>query len=248
MKAIILAGGFAKRMWPLTMERPKPLLPVAGRPMIEYVMDKIISIRDIHTIYITTNRRFEPLFREWLESKEYDRDVRLVVEDSSSEDEKLGSVGAMKHILDKELIDDDILCIAGDNLLEDNLHSFLEFFRKEGSIVFGLHELNEGNLSKFGIASIDDDGKVIHFEEKPDQPKSSLVSTAVYAIPKKDIPLIHEFMDGDNNPDTLGYFIKWLYKKNPVYGFVFSNKWFDIGSFETYREANDYMDRMKRNA
>lgn len=241
MKAIILAGGFAKRMWPLTMERPKPLLPVAGRPMIEHVLDKLRGISDIHTIYITTNKRFEHAFREWLDGTDYKRDIRLVIEDTSSEEEKLGSVGALKHVIDKEVIDDDILCVAGDNLLEDNLHAFLESFRSRENIVFGLHEMKEGDLSKFGIACIDDNCRVVKFEEKPEQPKSNLVSTAIYAIPRKDIGLISEYLRGKNNPDTVGYFISWLHATEPVYGFIFRNKWFDIGSFESYREANEYM-------
>lgn len=243
MKAVILAGGFAKRMWPLTLERPKPLLLVAGKPMIEHVMDKLTGIREIHTIYITTNKRFEHAFREWLEGTDYKQDIRLVIEDHASEDEKLGSIGAISHIIDREMIDDDILCVGADNLLEDNLHAFLEYFRNESTTVFGLHEMKGGDLSKYGIASIDGSGRVTDFEEKPEKPKSNLVSTAIYAFPKSDVKLIHEYLANKNNPDSPGYFISWLYRKNPVHGFVFRNKWFDIGSFETYREADQFMSK-----
>jgi glucose-1-phosphate thymidylyltransferase len=236
MKAVILAGGFAKRMWPLTMETPKPLLLVAGRPMIEHVIEKLLDIKGIHTIYITTNKRFGPVFQEWLDSTDYKRDIRLVIEDHASEEEKLGSIGAISHIIDKEIIDDDILCIGADNLLEDNLHPFLEFFRK--------HEMREGDLSKYGIASIDDSGLLVDFEEKPENPKSRLVSTAIYAFPRKDVKLIHEYLANKHNPDSPGFFISWLYRRNPVYGFVFRNRWFDIGSFESYREANEFMSRV----
>ena len=241
MKAIIMAGGFAKRMWPLTMERPKHLLLVAGKPMIEHVLDKLTGIRDIHTIYITTNKRFEPAFREWLGSADLKQDVRLFVENHASEDEKLGSIGAVQHLINKERIDDDILCVGGDNLLEDNLHSFMEFFRNQGTTVFGLHDMKEGDLSKYGITSIDEKRRVVDFQEKPENPKSSLVSTAIYAIPQGELGLLADYLKEDNNPDAFGHFISWLHTRTPIHGFVFGNKWFDIGSFESYREANEYM-------
>jgi glucose-1-phosphate thymidylyltransferase len=242
MKAVILAGGFAKRMWPLTLERPKPLLPVGGRPVISYLMDKLTGIREIHTIYITTNRRFEHAFREYLDSRDFPRDIRLVVEESLSEEEKLGSVGALSHILDREGIDDDVLCLAGDNILQDNLHPFLERFRSLGSTLFGLWDKGQaGGPSKFGIASLDSSGRVLGFEEKPEKPLTSLVSTGIYAIPRKDIGLIHEYLRKESNADTLGSFIQWLHSRSPTYGFVFRNQWFDIGSFEAYREADAFM-------
>jgi glucose-1-phosphate thymidylyltransferase len=249
MKAIILAGGYARRMWPLTMDRPKPLLPVAGRPVIEYVMDRLLAIDEIATIYITTNRRFEGAFREWLKSKNYDRNIRLVVEETRAEGEKLGSIGAMQHIIDRESIDDDVLCIAGDNLFQDSLHSFLEFFRGRGTLTFGLYEMGDSSLlSRYGITSIDDAGRVLDFEEKPDKPRSNLVSTGIYAIPRGELGVIHEYMSGGNNPDTFGHFISWLHKRSPVHGFIFRNRWIDIGSIETYREADRLLSQESRNA
>ena len=242
MKAIILAGGYAKRMWPLTRDRPKPLLPVGGLPMIEHVMEKLLAIAQIDTIYITTNKRFEGVFNEWLQGKDYPRDVRLVVEETTSEEEKLGSIGAMKHIIEKEGIDDDVLCMGGDNLLEDGLLGFVDFFKSMGTTVFGLWEMEGGDLCKFGVACLDDSGKVVHFEEKPAEPRSSLVSTAVYAIPRSELRLINEYMAGKNNPDAFGHFISWLYSRSPVHGYVFRDKWFDIGSREDYQEANRHME------
>jgi glucose-1-phosphate thymidylyltransferase len=243
MKAIIMAGGFAKRMWPLTLEKPKPLLPVGGRPIIEHVLDRLIGIPSIEIIYITTNRKFERVFGEWLDGKDCGKEIRLVVEDTSSEEEKLGSIGALNHIIEREGIDDDVLCVGGDNLLTDSLHGFMEFFRNQGKTVFGLHEMQSGDLCKFGIACIDESGKVVDFEEKPEKPRSNLVSTAVYAIPRQELGLIKEYLDGSNNPDAFGYFISWLYTRTPVYGFVFRNKWFDIGSHEAYEEASKHMEK-----
>ncbi len=241
MKAIVLAGGYAKRMWPLTKDRPKPLLPVGGRPMIDHVMDRLLNIGSIDTVYITTNRKFEGVFSEWLSGKEFPIPVRLVVEDTAAEEEKLGSIGAMRHIIQKEGIDDDVLCMGGDNLLEDHLRDFVRFFREQGTTVFGLWEMDSGDLCKFGIACLDDQGRVVHFEEKPPQPKSRFVSTAVYAIPRGELGLISEYLSGKNNPDAFGHFISWLYSRTPVYGFVFRNKWFDIGSIEAYESANRHM-------
>ena len=241
MKAVILAGGFASRMWPLTKDIPKALLPVAGKPIIEYCIEKLLAIRSIETVYITTNKHFESYFQEWFETKHFERDVRLIVEEHSKEEEKPGSIGALKGLLDMERIDDDIIYMAGDNLLDDDLKGFYEFFRNKNQIVFGLHKMVAGELCKFGIACIDETGKVEDFEEKPENPKSDLVSTAIYALPREHLNLVNEYIEKKHNPDTPGFFISWLYTKVPTYGFVFHNKWFDIGSFASYREANEYM-------
>ena len=246
MKAIILAGGFAKRMWPITKKLPKPLLPVAGKPMIEHILNKLETL-NLSTIYITTNKKFAPLFQEFLDEKNFSSDVRLFVEDHDSEEKKLGSIGAVHNLIKNEQIDDDVLCVAGDNLLDDEMVDFFKFFSC-GETIFGLHEMNEGDLSKFGIACIDSDYKVVSFEEKPAHPKSNLVSTAIYAIPRKNIPLISQYLSENNSPDAFGNFISWLFKKAPVYGFVFKNKWFDIGSVEGYKEANEYMKRINENS
>jgi glucose-1-phosphate thymidylyltransferase len=242
MKAIIMAGGYAKRMWPLTIDIPKPLLPIAGRPVIEYVLEKLKPLNDVQEVYITTNRKFEGAFREWLEGLDYLKEIRLVVEETQKEEEKLGSVGAMKHILDNEDIDDDVICLAGDNLFQDSLDGLLDLFRKHNAMVFGLWEMQDRSaLPRFGIASIDQEGKVTDFEEKPENPRSNLVSTGLYIIPRSSLGLIHEYLAGNNNPDTFGYFIRWLYKRSPVYTHVFKNLWFDIGSFEVYEQANVFI-------
>lgn len=230
-------------MWPLTIEKPKPLLPVGGRPMIEHVIEKLLPVSQIDTIFITTNRKFEKVFSEWLREKDYPKEIRLVVEDTLSEEEKLGSIGAMKHIIDREGIDDDIICIGGDNLIEDSLLGFIKFFRNMGTTVFGLWGMQAGDLCKFGIACIDSSGRVVDFEEKPMEPKSNLVSTAVYAIPRAELGLITEYISGENNPDAFGHFISWLYTRSRVFGYIFKNRWFDIGSLEAYREADSFMSR-----
>jgi glucose-1-phosphate thymidylyltransferase len=239
MKAIILAGGFAKRMWPLTLEKPKPLLPVAGKPMIEHVLEKVLPIEGIDQIYITTNKKFEPVFREWLEASASREKIQLFIEETGSEEEKLGSIGALNHILEREGIDDDVLVLAGDNLFQDQFQGLLDFFKEKGTMVFGLHELeNHTLLPKMGIVSIDNSGKVTEFEEKPESPKSNLVSTALYLIPRNQLPLIREYIQAGENPDTFGHLMSWLHKRIPIHGFVFKNKWIDIGSMEAYDEAN----------
>jgi glucose-1-phosphate thymidylyltransferase len=244
MKAIILAGGFAKRMWPLTRDRPKPLLPVSGRPVIEYVLEKLKPLDDVRTVYITTNRKFEPHFREWLDSFEYPKEIRLVIEDTSAEEEKLGSIGAMKHLLDNERIDDDIICLAGDNLFQDSLDDLIGQFRSQNTMVFGLWEMaDRSSLSRFGVASVDGSGLVTDFEEKPEHPKSNLVSTGIYIIPRSSLGLINQYLEGMNNPDTFGFFLTWLYKRQPVHAHVFRNPWFDIGSLEGYKEADEFVSK-----
>ncbi|RLJ05484.1 MAG: nucleotidyltransferase family protein [Candidatus Aenigmatarchaeota archaeon] len=241
MKAIILAGGFAKRMWPLTKDYPKVLLPVKGRPVIEHIMEKLENLSDIDSVHVSTNQRFEKDFREWINrfSEKTNKKINLVVEPARKEEEKLGSIGALKFFIEKEGIDDDLLIVGGDNLFGFSLEDFVNFFKEKRTPVMAFFDMEnpEKVRGKYGVCVLDEHGKVIEFQEKPDSPKSTLASTAVYLFPKEMLNMIHEYIEGKNNPDALGFFIEWLKDKTTVHGFTFKEKWFDIGTHETYQEA-----------
>jgi glucose-1-phosphate thymidylyltransferase len=239
MKTIILAGGYAKRMWPLTEDQPKALLPVAGRPIIEYILDRLAGFGG--PVYVSTNEKFEPHFREWLLGLRGAGKPRLVVEPSTSEERKLGAVGGLAHVIRTQGIDDDLLVIAGDNLFEADLNRLLEFQSLKRTPVVAFHDLGdtENVRNRFGVCLLSPDSKIIHFQEKSSEPVSALASTGIYYFPREALPFIGEYLSGGNNPDAPGFFIDWLSRRTAVHGFVFSERWIDIGSFEFYARANE---------
>ena len=240
MKAVILAGGFAKRMWPLTENQAKALLPVAGKPIINYILDKLEETEDIRDIFISTNKKFEKDFREWVSGTKTEKSINLVIENHMSEDKKMGAIGGLKFLKDTQKIDDDLLVIAGDNLFEFDLKNFVGYCDGCRDPVVAFYDIGdiEKVRNKFGVAILDANNNVQDFQEKPSDPKSSLISTCIYLIPKEDLNLIDEYLEDNNNPDAPGFFIQWLNNRKSIRGFVFSEKWFDIGSFELYDAAN----------
>jgi len=235
MRAVILAGGFAKRMWPYTLNKSKVLLDIAGRPVIQHIIEKLEALGP-ERIYVSTNKRFENDFRNWLENTKNNHSIDLVVENSLLEEQKLGSLGALKMLIKSRKIKNDLLVIAGDNIFDFDLSAFLPPASK--NIQIGLYNIKQKEKAgRFGVVEIDKNRKIISFEEKPKRPKTSLISTGIYFFPKDHLNRISEYLREGNNPDAPGYFISWLHKKQDVFGFVFRGKWLDIGSMEAYERA-----------
>jgi len=234
---IILAGGYAKRLWPLTKEKPKPLLPVAKRPIIEYIIDKLMR-HGIERIIISTNLRFESCFREWLATTSYQR-IEIVADKSRSEEEKPGAVGALAELTSK--VHNDCLIIAGDNLFTADLKEMINFYRKKSSPVIALYNTKDLNLAKrYATVLLDQDNKILDFKEKPSQPKTTLVGTCIYILPKRTLPKLKQYVENDLEKDQPGRFIEWLYKQEPVYGYILEGYWCDIGTPKSYAEADKF--------
>jgi len=233
MKTIILAGGYARRLWPITLDRPKPLLPVAGKPILDYTLEKYpFSDPPI----LSVNRRFEGDFLRWAEGRQLP--VELVVEESRAEEEKLGSVGALAYLVERLALDDDLLVIGGDNLFPFDLEAFAGAF--SGDPLVALCDLGDPARArrKYGVAVVEGD-RVVEFQEKPEAPKSALASTACYLFPRRVLPYFKEFLaQSSAGGDAPGYFLSWLLAREPIQAFVFSGDWFDIGGREAYIAAN----------
>ena len=233
MKAIVLVGGYAKRLRPLTENTPKALLPIVGKPIIHYIIEQLQELDCSDEIIISTNRKFEEHFRNYLDITRLS--VRLAVEDSTSEGNKLGAIGALENLVDG--IDDDVLVVAGDNLFDFSISDMLE---DSGKIIIGAYDLRDKDIirNRFGCLDVSD-GKVVSFVEKPDEPASSIISTGIYVIPYDKLSYLKDYMSEGNNPDAPGFFIQWLISKADVYAHVFTGKWYDIGQFDQYNAAID---------
>src|SRR3989344_4209540 len=241
MKALILAAGYATRLWPLTKNTPKPLLEIKGRPMIEHIMGHILELKEIDSVFVVTNSKFHLAFEQWAESFNSKVKIKIIDDLTASNDDRLGAVGDMHYAILEEKIDDDLLVIAGDNLFEYRLKDFYDYFAQKKATVVACKDMVSADevKEKFGVVDVDRDMKITGFEEKPENPKTALASTACYLFTRSDVKEITRYIESKNPPDNAGDFIKWLANHKNVYAFIFTEKWFDIGSFESLGKARE---------
>lgn len=241
MKAIVLAGGHATRLWPVTKNRAKPLLPLGNRPIVDFIIEELEE--EVDDLIISTNEKFASDFEDYVE--DFERDARVVVENQGSEDEKPGTIGAIINLIDSEDIDDDLLIVGGDNYLGFSFHDLLDFCREKSAPVNVVYDVKElDRASSFGIVETEGD-RIVDFEEKPEEPPSTLASTAVYFMPEHRVSLFHQyeehFEDSDipreQYLDEPGRLIEWAHERADMFAFGFDGHWFDIGTPQGYLNA-----------
>src|SRR5882762_3293771 len=242
MKIIILAAGYATRLYPLTLTQPKPLLPVAGKPMIDHVLDNLANVPEIDRVYVVTNAKFASQFQKWADAYRAAKTKInfTIVNDGSTDDKnKLGAIGDLHLVLSREKVDDDVIVVAGDNLFSEKLSDFGRYCREKRAPVLAVYDVGDlEQIKKYNSITLDSDGRITFFEEKPKNPTSTLTGIALYFYPKSTLPLIHQYIAEGNNPDQPGRLIQWLYTRVPVYTWRVPGLWYDIGSKETLEEAN----------
>jgi glucose-1-phosphate thymidylyltransferase len=236
MRAIVLAAGYATRLRPLTDTTAKQLLPIAGRPMIDWVCDRIEAVTsDIHLV---TNARFAEDFRRWAAG----RDGIVVHDDGTvTNEDRLGAIGDIAFVLERTGMDDDLLVVAGDNLFDFALADFAAFANEKG-VASALAVYDCGDLelaTHYGVVETDAGDRVIGFEEKPSEPRSTLAATAAYLYHREHVALVHRYLADGNPPDQPGRLVAWLYPREPVYAYRFGGQWFDIGNPEQLLEADN---------
>ncbi|MBL9040841.1 MAG: nucleotidyltransferase family protein [Myxococcales bacterium] len=240
MKLLVLAAGYATRLRPLTDNQAKPLLPVAGRPMIEHVLDKFQDCPEIDAIYVVTNRRYAPNFHSWAASHHghfAGKPLHIVDDGTSSNEDRLGAIGDIGYVLRSYAIDDDLVVVAGDNLFSGTLTDFVQSTKQRGVLV-GVYDVGDlEQIRKYNNLGLADDGRITFFEEKPSQPISTVTAIALYHYPRPVLPYLHRYLAEGKNPDQPGRLVEWLYPQLPCYTYRISGIWLDIGSRETYDEA-----------
>jgi len=247
MKLIILAAGYATRLYPLTLNQPKPLLKVAGRPMIEHVLDNIATIPDIDHAYIVTNAKFADHFQAWADSyshRQHRFEMTIVNDGGTEESNKLGAIGDLHFVLSKYQIIDDIIVVGGDNLFSNDLAYFGDCCLERTAPVLAVYDVGDlEEIKKYNAIEVDEEGCITFFEEKPAGPKSTLTGIALYYYPRSALRLIHEYIAEGNNPDQPGRLVQWMYKRVPFYTWKVPGLWYDVGSKETLAEANEVFAR-----
>lgn len=236
MKCVVLAGGYATRLWPITRHRPKMLLPLGEGVVIDTILEALETEDRVDEVYVSTNRRFESVFESFLDDRPYEK-PQLSIEGTVAEDEKMGVVGALSQLFDREDIDDDVLVIGGDNLFSFDIAEFIDFFERRDGPALAAYDVKSREAAKaYGLVALDGD-RIVDFQEKPDDPMSTLVSIACYAFPSDVITQFDAYLEDDNNPDEPGWFIQWLHQQRAVFAFDFDGTWFDIGTPESYLDA-----------
>ena len=235
MRLLVLAAGYATRLYPLTRDRPKALLPVGGTPMADRVLHALAPI-GFDARYIATNAKFAPHFREWAEGT----DVIVVDDGSTSDEDRLGAIGDIGFVIDREGIDDDLVVVAGDNLFSNTLEDFGRLARERGAPLLAVHDVGDLELirGRYNSIEVDTSGRITYFEEKPEEPRSTLSGIALYFYPRHTLPLIREYLAAGNNPDQPGRLVQWLYPRVDVYTWTVPGDWYDIGDREQLEEAD----------
>ena len=233
MTGIILAAGYATRMYPLTLNFPKPLLEVGGKKIIDHLLEDG-ERSGVERFVVVSNHKFISLFREWAEGK----DNIMVLDDGSVDNEhRIGAVKDIEFAIEKAGINDDTLILAGDNVLDFSLSSFIEYGKAKGTSCIMRHrETDKDRLRKTGVVTIDQSDLVLSMEEKPKEPKSEWAVPPFYYYVKEDLPLIKEGIENGCGTDAPGSFVSYLAEKRPVHAFLMPGKRFDVGSIEGYEK------------
>lgn len=238
MKAIILAAGYATRLYPLTLHKSKALLPINKKPIIDYIIDEMNHVNDLDEIYVVTNSRFYEQFLDWAETVKSDIPICILDDGTTDDSNKRGAIGDISFVIDQKQINDELMVIAGDNFFTYSLKDYVDFFHEKSRdcVCVKVWE-EEESLSQFGIALLDEKGLVLDIEEKPKNPKSNTVVFATYLYKKETVPLFATYLEEGNKPDAPGNFPAWLYHRKEVYAYTFSGECYDIGTPESYHEV-----------
>ena len=249
MNALILAAGYATRLYPLTLNKAKPLLVVGGRPIIEWVVNNLADVPDLETIYVVTNDKFAADFQAWSEryqDQHPEFKFKIINDGSKSDEDKLGAIGDINFVITGEnLTQSSLLIVAGDNLFTESLTDFVVCARETEATV-AVYDVGDAEaIKKYGNIAVDADGIITRFEEKPANPQGTLAAIALYYYSPAVLSLLATYLAAGNNPDQPGRFVQWLYTRKPVKTFQIKGNWLDIGSKETLEDADRILGRIQ---
>jgi len=236
MKCLILAAGYATRLYPLTENFPKPLLKVGDKAILDWLLDDIDRLGVVDEYVVISNHKFAAHFKEWAAGRK--EKVTVVDDGTSTNETRLGAVCDVQFAIDSLGLDDDMLVIAGDNLLDFSLTEFIRYARAKGaSAIMRYYEPEESRLHKSGIVEVDSDDRILSMEEKPENPKSHWCCPPFYFYSRTDASRVADGIAAGCGTDAPGSFIAWLSGIAPVYAMEMPGRRFDIGNLESYRKV-----------
>lgn len=238
MKTIVIAAGYATRLYPLTENFPKPLLKVGSRSILDRMLSDIDQIEEIDEHIVVTNHKFAHHFTDWKENTHYRRPIRIIDDGTEDNATRLGAVRDLLLALDVCKIDDDILVLAADNLLTFSMRGFVDFFHKCGSsVIMCHHEPSLKKLQRTGVIATDEEMRVLEMQEKPEHPVSNWAVPPFYLYSRKDLPLIKTCLEHGCGYDAPGNLAHYLVGVTTLHAWEMPGERFDIGSFDSYNEA-----------
>ena len=240
MKTIVIAAGYATRLYPLTENTPKPLLEIGGNTILGRMLDDIDTIDDIDEHIIVTNHKFASVFEDWASQQHYTKPIKVVDDGTETNDTRLGAVCDLLYAIERLKIDDDLLVVAADNLLFFTFKDFVDFARKKGTSCIMCHEQKDLSLlRRTGVVELDSEMRVTGMEEKPSEPKSTWAVPPFYIYLRKDLPLVRTSVENGCGKDAPGNLAHYLVDRTTIHAWPMNGGRFDIGSLDTYREAKE---------
>jgi glucose-1-phosphate thymidylyltransferase len=247
MKAVILCAGYGTRLYPLTKDCPKPLLAVGGKPVVNYIIEKVERIASVNEIEIVTNAKFKKQFAEWQKQLSSSKPIRVFHDPSMNNEDRLGAVLDLQLVIEKAKIKEDVLVIAGDNIFTFELSEFVKYAERNApAATIGAVDVKDKELAKqYGILEINEDKRLLRFLEKPVSPPTTLASMGLYYFPKEKLEDLEEFLKSPQKTDAPGFFVEWLLEREAVHTFVLDGVWYDIGDLASYESADKALTKKK---
>jgi glucose-1-phosphate thymidylyltransferase len=247
MKALILAAGYATRLYPLTLNKPKSLLPIHEETtVVDLIIEKLEEVETITEIYIVTNNKYFSVFEDWLSARAPKKPVRIINDGTNSAQDRLGAIGDIQFSIEQEHIDDDLLVLAGDNVFTFDLSRYIDFFYKtDRDCILVQKTDNTQELQSIGVVELDSNDRVITFEEKPEVPRTNIGVYALYIYKKTTLRLIKEYLDTGNNPDSPSRFPEWLVRYKEVMAYFGDGNVYDIGTHAAYEEVKGIFSELR---
>ncbi len=238
MKNIIIAAGYATRLYPLTENFPKPLLRIGESTIIDRMLADLDNIPDIDEHIIVTNHRFALIFEEWKSKTNYSKPITIIDDGTSTNETRLGAVRDLLLALETQNVDDDIMVLAADNILDFSMRGFVDYFKEKGtSVIMCHHEPELRKLQRTGVIAVDDEMRVLEMQEKPEVPVSNWAVPPFYIYKKEDLPLIRDCMAHGCGFDAPGNLAHYLAGVTTLHAWPMAGTRFDIGSKDSYLEA-----------
>lgn len=238
MKAILLAAGYATRLYPLTLDTPKALLQVAGKPMLDHILAQADKLDDINEYILVSNHKFIGQFEEWAKTAPTAKKLTVLDDGTSNENDRLGAIGDIQFAIEKcEIDEDDIIVLCSDNLFTFDLLDYYRFFREKNCDCVCVKQVTDyEEIKGYAVALLDAESRITELEEKPQNPKSDIAVFATYFYTKDTVRLFERYLAEGNKPDAPGYFPQWLYSRKPVFAYKMNGECYDIGTHKAYEE------------
>jgi len=237
-----LAAGYATRLFPITLDRPKALLEVAGVPIISHIVEQMNLVSDISEIIVVTNHKFVDHFVRWQSKLSGGKPVKILDDMTESEETRLGAIGDIQFTIHSEGINEDVLIIAGDNFFTFDLTEFTRYYAQSGKDCVVAKEVDDyEQLKSFAVAKLAHDGKILNLVEKPQHPESNTAIFAAYIYTRETVARFAQYLAEGNKPDAPGYFVQWLYKRADVYAYSIDGEIYDIGTKKALDHVNELM-------